>query len=68
MNRAQGISFLSFHTWLHLRRTTFERNKSLGTIAWLIGLRASDVFPVVVSLPPKIRFFSAGETRAEKTG
>ena len=67
MNRAQGICFLSFDTWLHVHRTTFERNSFLGHHL-LISLRAANVFPVVASLSPKIRSFSAGETRAEKTG
>ena len=35
---------------------------------WCCILRTADVFPVVASLPPKNKFFSAGETEAEKIG
>ena len=47
--------------------STLERNNSLGHHL-LVCLRAADVdvFPVVASLPPKIRFFSAVNLEPKK--
>ena len=45
-----------------------RHRKNCSTCPLIVSLRTADVFPVVAFSLRKITFFSAGETKAEKTG
>ena len=45
-----------------------RHRKNYSTCPLIVSLRTADVFPVVAFSLRKITFFSAGETKAEKTG
>ena len=45
-----------------------RHQKNYSTCLLIVSLRTADVFPVVAFSLRKLTFFSAGETKAEKTG